>query len=96
MKTTILKAAMATGLTMTLGASTLAQAASRARVDTADLAAKAVAHLGARSARVDLPEETSFRARNVLSDDIGQAHVRVDQLYRGVPVIEGDAAKADA
>ena len=90
MKTTILKTAISTGLALVLGTSALAQAANRARVDAEALAEKAVAHLSARSARVDQPAETSFRARNVLADDLGQAHVRVDQLFRGVPVFEGD------
>lgn len=36
----------------------------------------------------------SFRPRSAVADDLGQTHVRMDQLYRGVRVWEGEAIVA--
>ena len=88
--TTLLEAITRTGLALALGSAAVLQGASRQSLDVREAAERAVAHVTSSRAKLGLPEESSFRARNVLTDDLGQEHVRVDQFYRGVPVFEGD------
>lgn len=59
-------------------------------LDRDDAAVAAVRHLQNQRTAIRLPEATTFSARQVDADDLGQSHVRVDQLYRGVKVFEGE------
>ena len=54
-------------------------------------AQQAVAHLEATRLGTSLPAATSFEARAVLDDALGQTHVRVDQYHSGVRVFGGEA-----
>lgn len=50
-----------------------------------------VAQSFAASRLASLPAGSTLRAGDVIVDDIGQAHVRYQHLYQGVPVFESEA-----
>ena len=87
-KKTITALVLIAGTALTLG-STAAFAAQNRGGDS-DAAGVAVRHLAAQRSAMRLPDVTSFVARQTDSDDLGQTHVRVDQLYKGVKVFEGE------
>ncbi|MEO6323034.1 MAG: M4 family metallopeptidase [Thermoanaerobaculia bacterium] len=76
------------GTALTLAPSALAE--QKRDLDRDAAAGVAVRHLQGQRAAMRLPDVTGFSARQLEGDDLGQTHVRVDQLYRGVKVFEGE------
>lgn len=54
------------------------------------LGLRAEKHLERKRAEMRLPDGSGFEARSVVWDDLGRAHVRVEQKWKGLPVFEGD------
>src|SRR5687768_4017098 len=50
-----------------------------------------VAQVFAATRLASLPAGSTLRAGDVVVDDIGQAHVRYQHLYQGIPVFESEA-----
>jgi len=72
-----------------LPACLLAAPPDQARTDA--LAREARGHLTARAYQMGLGQDAGFTFRNLVSDALGEDHVRLDQSYKGVPVFEGEA-----
>ncbi|NTW85842.1 MAG: M4 family metallopeptidase [Holophagaceae bacterium] len=62
-----------------------------AREREAALAAEGQRHLEARVHQLGLSRDHSFATRNVFEEATGEAHVRLNQLYKGVRVFEGES-----
>ncbi|MEW6367324.1 MAG: M4 family metallopeptidase [Acidobacteriota bacterium] len=67
-------------------------AAQLARIETlqAERAETAEAWVSAKRHELGLNESSGFRARNAHTDEFGQTHVRFDQYYKGVRVLDGE------
>jgi len=72
-------------------AATLAATSAQAAPAAPDAAEAAVLSLRAAQADLGLDPQTGFRVQDVLADDLGLTHVRVQQTYRGLPVLGGQA-----
>ena len=68
----------------------LAPALSARQMDTA-LAHEASRHLDARVYQLGLTQDHTFALKNVFEERTGEAHVRMNQFYKGVRVFEGEA-----
>ncbi len=62
-----------------------------ARDHESPLAAEAQRHLEARVYQLGLSRDHSFATRNVFEEATGEAHVRLNQFYKGVRVFEGES-----
>ncbi|HLP31789.1 MAG TPA: hypothetical protein VK150_10530, partial [Geothrix sp.] len=62
-----------------------------ARQPDSPLADTARQHLDARVYQLGLDRDHGFRAKSVFDEATGESHVRMDQLYKGVRVFEGQA-----
>jgi len=67
----------------------LAAPPDQARTDA--LVRDARGYLTARAFQLGLGQHLGFAFKNLTSDALGEDHVRLDQTYRGVPVLEGEA-----
>ncbi|HEY3270393.1 MAG TPA: M4 family metallopeptidase [Geothrix sp.] len=67
----------------------LAAPPDQARTDA--LARDAKAHLAARTFQMGLDQHLGLTFKNLVADASGEDHVRLDQTYKGVPVLEGEA-----
>lgn len=72
-----------------LPACLLAAPADQARTEA--LVREARGHLAARAFQMGLGPHAGFAFRNLVSDALGEDHVRLEQTYKGVPVFEGEA-----
>ncbi len=83
---------MSTSLTLRLIAAGLLLAPSLgARENQATLSDEAQRHLEARVHQLGLSRDHSFATRNVFEEASGEAHVRLNQFYKGVRVFEGES-----
>jgi len=67
----------------------LAAPPDQARTDA--LVREARGHLTARAFQLGLDQHLGFVFKNRVADAFGEDHVRLDQTYKGVPVLEGEA-----
>ncbi len=67
----------------------LAAPPDQARTDA--LAREARGHLTARAFQLGLDQHLGFAFKNRVADAFGEDHIRLDQTYKGVPVLEGEA-----
>ena len=67
----------------------LAAPPDQARTDA--LARDAKAHLAARAFQMGLDQHLGLTFKNRVAEASGEDHVRLDQTYKGVPVLEGEA-----
>jgi Zn-dependent metalloprotease len=67
----------------------LAAPPDHARTDA--LAREARGHLTARAFQLGLDQHLGFAFKNRVADAFGEDHIRLDQTYKGVPVLEGEA-----
>lgn len=73
-----------------MGAGTLSGAATAQSVQ-GEAPAVAAAQPAIDALLRPLPQDSALSARRVFVDSLGQAHVRLAQTYRGIPVFEGEA-----
>ncbi len=67
----------------------LAAPPDQARTDA--LVREARGHLTARAFQLGLDQHLGFVFKNRVADAFGEDHIRLDQTYKGVPVLEGEA-----
>jgi Zn-dependent metalloprotease len=67
----------------------LAAPPDQARTDA--LVREARGHLTARAFQLGLDQHLGFAFKNRVADAFGEDHIRLDQTYKGVPVLEGEA-----
>jgi len=83
---------MPSHLALRLAAATLlVTPAFAARPVDAPVASEAARHLDARVFELGLDRNHTFATKNIVEEASGEAHVRMNQLYKGVRVFEGEA-----